>query len=328
MKNTLLATSIAAALVTLTGAATAQSNVVIYGRVDQSIAQQADAVKNREMRPGSGNRLGFRGTEDLGGGLKAVFQIEHRFNADDGTANSIFWAGKALVGIESSFGRFWLGRDENPAYLLAQNPADPWGTDTVAANTTIIKGRIGSQRYNNSLNYAISMSGFSFGAQVAEADGNVPGVDSGSVTGGVATKRPYSLGLGYKAGALQLGLGYENPADADDDWTTVFAAYNFGPARLGAFFGTGTNANAQKHDAWLLSATAPIGSGELRLSYGQLKNKNVSVNPIKDKQLGLGYHYALSKRTTLYTDFTNERRDGMAANLEKNGWDFGIKHNF
>ena len=69
-----------------------------------------------------------------------------------------------------------------------------------------------------------------------------------------------------------------------------------------------------------------LGSGELRLSYGQLKNKDLDV--VADKQLGLGYHHAMSKRTTLYADLTTEKRDNLPANRQSTGWDVGIKHNF
>ena len=119
-----------AALALLGGtAAHAQSSVTVYGRVDLSLAQQADAVKNKEIRNGSGSRLGFRGVEDLGGGLSAVFQIEHRFDADtsaakDAAKNGPFWEGKSIVGLEGGFGRLTLGREDNAAYTLSQLVAD------------------------------------------------------------------------------------------------------------------------------------------------------------------------------------------------------------
>lgn len=296
-----------------TGAA-AQSNVTLYGRVDLSIAQQADAVSNKEVRNGSGSRFGLRGSEDLGDGLKAVFQLEHRFNADTGAQSNAtrFWEGKSIVGLEGGFGRLTLGREENPAYTLSQNAADPWGGDTVASNGNIVAGRIGSTRYSDAVNYRYSGGGFTVGAQMTEGDG--------------LDDRPYSLGLGYAAGALKLGLGFENPGDADDDWLTLSGSYNFGSFELRGLIGNGSNANGQKHAAWLLASTMKLGSAELRLSYGQLKNKDLDV--VADKQLGLGYHHAMSKRTTLYADLTTEKRDDLPANRQSTGWDIGIKHNF
>jgi predicted porin len=76
----------------------------------------------------------------------------------------------------------------------------------------------------------------------------------------------------------------------------------------------------------LLAATTKIGPGELRASYGQLKNTDLDV--VADKQLAFGYHHALSKRTTLYADLISEQRDNMPANRKSTGWDVGVKHNY
>lgn len=321
MKRTRFALApLAIALVAASGQALAESSVTVYGRVDLSLAQQADAVENKEVRNGSGSRLGFRGVEDLGDGLKAVFQIEHRFNADDGTqSKSAFWDGKAIVGIDSAYGRLTLGREENPAYTFGQSAADPWGTDTVASNGSIVSGRIGTTRYSNAVNYRFSTGGFTAAVQFAEADGNAP-------ASGTATERPYSLGAAWSSGPIVLGLGYENPADKQDHWATVNGSYHFGLVKVGAFFGSGRDGNDQKQRAWLVSAMAPIGAGELRASFGELKNRDTDV--IRDRQFALGYHYALSKRTTVYADAIHEGRDGMADGLQATGYDIGIKHNF
>jgi predicted porin len=310
-----------AVLALLAGAAQAQSSVTVYGRVDLSAAQQADAVSNKEIRNGSGSRLGFRGVEDLGGGLRAVFQLEHRFDANTGSQSTArFWEGKSVVGLEGGFGRVLLGREENPAFTFSHVVADPWGFDTVASNGSIANGRIGTTRYSNSVNYRYAANGFGFGAQIAEASANVP-------TGGNADDRPYSLGAGYRSGAWIVGAGFENPADNDDRWATVNASYDFGMAKVGALIGSGKNVAAQKIQAYLVSVTAPVAGGELRGSYGQLKNKDIA-DGVLDKQFALGYHYPLSKRTTVYADVVNERRDNLAAGLKKTGYDLGIKHNF
>ncbi|MBK7614684.1 MAG: porin [Burkholderiales bacterium] len=313
--------AIALAVATLAGGALAQSSVTVYGRLDLALTQQADKVANKEIRTGSGNRLGFRGTDDLGGGLKAVFQIEHRLNPADGSLSAAtrFWDGKALVGLEGSFGRFWMGRDENPAYTYSQSPGDPWGTDTVVANGTIMNGGIGATRYSNTLNYRIAASGLTFAAQLGEAGKNAPAA-------GTAEKRTLSLGVAYGAGPLTLGLGYENPGDADDIWTTLNASYNFGMVKLGAFYGTGKDGLAKKRQSYLLSATAPIAGGELRLSLGQLKNKDTAI--VLDKRTAIGYVYPLSKRTSVYADLVREGRPAMPAANKATGYDFGLKHNF
>jgi len=300
----------AAALALFSVAASAQ--VTLYGRVDLSVGQQADATDNIDLRNGSGSRLGVKGSEDLGGGLKAVFHLQHRFNADTGTAGDRFWEGKSIVGLAGSFGSVTLGREENPAYTLGQTPADPWGGDTVASNGSIVNGRIGSTRYSNTVNYQGAFAGLKVGAQVAEGDG--------------MDDNPYSLGVRYDGGAFEVGLGYENPGQANDAWLTVSGRYDFGGFALMGLVGSGTNTADQKHQAWLLAATAKLGQGELRASFGQLKNKDTDV--VTDEQLGLGYHYKLSKRTTLYADLTHEGRDNLPSDRNATGWDVGIKHNF
>jgi predicted porin len=312
LDKTMQRTLLAAALLSGFASITLAQQVTLYGRVDLSVAQQADAVKNTEIRNGSGSRLGVRGTEDLGGGLKAVFHLEHRFSADTGTAGTRFWDGKSIVGLSGGFGTVTLGRDENPAYTYAQKPGDPWGGDTVASNGSIINGRIGSTRYSNAVNYHVKAGAIQFGAQMTEGDG----LDA----------RPYSLGLNYSTGGLELGLGFENPGNDEDKWLTLLAGYDFGSFGLTGQIGNGTNANGQTHRAWLLGATTKLGAGELRASYGQLKNTDLDV--VADKQFAIGYHYKLSKRTTVYTDLVNEGRDKLPGDRKSTGWDVGIKHNF
>ena len=90
MKKSLLALAVLGAFA---GAASAQSTVTLYGRVDLSFAKNIGS-EDKDIHNGSGSRLGVRGVEDLGGGLKALFQIEHRFNADTGIAG-IWWRSDA-----------------------------------------------------------------------------------------------------------------------------------------------------------------------------------------------------------------------------------------
>jgi predicted porin len=322
-KPRFIAPAFALAAAAAAGGALAQTSVTVYGRVDLSLAQQADAPSNKELRNGSGSRLGFKGVEDLGDGFKAFFHLEHRFNANDGTLSTTrFWEGKSIVGLEHWWGRVAFGREENPAYTFSQGVADPWGLDTVASNGSIVAGRIGSTRYSNTANYRHSIGALAFGAQIAEAAPNVS-------NGASPDKRPYSVGAAYVAGPWTVGVGHENPPDRDDRWTTANVAYDFGVVKVGAFAGSGKNASAQRHRAWLVSATAPVYRGELRASVGQLKNRDLAGGAdVLDEQVALGYFYPLSKRTTLYADIVHEGRDNLPADRQSTGYDIGLKHNF
>lgn len=313
MKKSLLAL---AALTAFAGAASAQSSVTLYGRVDLSVAKNigsdAKAIQN-----GSGSRLGFRGVEDLGGGLSAIFNIEHRFNADtgaDSTGNVRFWNGRSLVGLRGGFGQVVFGREYTTAILGTQLIADPWGWDTVAAQSGITGlGGIAKVRNDSSVTYNIAASGFSFGAQIAEATDTINNFAA----------KPVNFNIGYAAGPLNASFGYEKTGreGAGDEkmWATQIS-YNFGAFKPGFFYGKGTALNGADHKGMMFTVTAPLGAGEFRASYGTLKANDTTVS----KRLAAGYHYSMSKRTTLYVDFAN---DSEAA-TSKSAYDVGIKHNF
>jgi predicted porin len=139
--------------------------------------------------------------------------------------------------------------------------------------------------------------------------------------------RPVNFALSYAAGPLVAGFGYERTgAEAAETakWTTFNLSYNFGSFKLGGLYGTGDTAAGAEHQSYLLTATAPIGAGEFRFSYGQLKNKTADVTAAKG--FGIGYHYSLSKRTTLYGDISRNNADVISGS--QTGYDIGIKHNF
>lgn len=307
MKKTLLALAVLGAFA---GAASAQSSVTLYGRVDLSAAKPI-GTDAKGIQNGSGSRLGFRGVEDLGGGLQAIFNIEHRFNADDGALTNAakFWQGRSIVGLKGSFGQVWMGREYSPGFLKGWLIADPWGYDTVAQLSSN-SGAIGNVRRDNTVNYQFEADGFGVWGQIAEADGN------GN------QKRPVGLALWYGAGPLYVSYGYENPSDSDDIWHYLTGSYNFGAAKLIAGFGTGKNTVDGTHRQYSLSLTAPVGGGEFRIGYAKLENTTLDV--VASSKVGLGYHYPLSKRTTLYADYG---RDSKVLG-PKTGYDFGIKHNF
>ena len=315
MKKSLLAL---AALTAFAGAASAQSSVTLYGRVDLSVAKNLGDDK-KEMQNGSGSRFGVRGVEDLGGGLKALFNIEHRFNADTGAMSdpSRMWGGRSFVGLQGGFGQVVFGREYSTAFLGSQLGADPWGWDTIVArlNPAITGGAIAKVRYDSSATYRISASGFSFAAQIAEATDTLYKVKN----------KPVNFALGYASGPIAVGMGYERTGEEAAEtakWMTIHGSYNLGMVKLGALYGTGDTAAGSEHRSYLLTAVAPMGAGELRASYGRLENKTANVDAAKG--FALGYHYNMSKRTTLYVDVARN----TALSAEKSGYDVGIKHNF
>ncbi len=304
MKKSLLAL---AALTAFAGAASAQSSVTLYGRIDLSLAKNIGS-DNKGLQNGSGSRFGVRGVEDLGGGMSVDFNLEHRYNADTGDSSaSRFWHGRSVVGLKGGFGRISLGREYTPAFLYAQLAVDPWGWDTVAAFTSA-GGGIVKVREDNTVNYQIGGGGFNFWGQIAEGDG--------------MNDRPMGFAVNYSAGPMYLAYGYENPGNNNDVWHYLNANYNFGAFKILAGFGTGKNTANGTHRQYQLGATAPMGAGEFRIAFAQLKNTTLDVTA--SQKFAVGYHYSMSKRTTLYMDVANDSK----AATSKTGYDFGIKHNF
>ena len=330
MKKSLLALAVLGAFA---GVASAQSSVTMYGRVDLSIGKNAGSA-NKVMQNGSGSRLGMRGNEDLGGGMAAFFNIETRFDADTGAAQNFnvtpnptvpgvgtgtanrFWGARSLVGLSGGFGRVSLGREYTVAFLGSQLANDPWGWDTVASGTgTIGITGLGIARVRNdsSLTYNFAASGISFGAQIAEATDTLNSFQ----------KRPMNFSAGYAAGPVALNLGYELTgleAAAKEKLLTVGGMFDMGAVKLGASYAKGTTAANVSRKGYMLTAVAPMGQGEFRAAIG--KRTNGAADDIN--LVALGYHYALSKRTTVYVDFANNSK--LAT--QKAAYDFGLKHNF
>src|SRR5574343_1377129 len=101
MKKSLIALAVLGAFA---GVASAQSSVTIYGKLNIE-AGKAIGSEDKTLMDVAGSRLGFKGVEDLGGGLAATFGIEHRFNPQDGNSNSTrFWNGYSKVGVKGAFG--------------------------------------------------------------------------------------------------------------------------------------------------------------------------------------------------------------------------------
>lgn len=312
MRNKTHALVAMATLALLATGAQAQSNVTVYGKLDLGYGKPIGTDVN-QMLDAAGSRLGFRGTEDLGGGLKALFGIEHRFNPDTGLPAAIFWHGYSTVGLSGAFGRVNLGRQYTPAFSLIQNQIDPWGGDTIAQlrDVGMRIGGVGKVRVAKSIRYDWGGSGFNVAASIAQAE------QAGSAAG---PDRPISIAANYANGPFFVGAGYEDPANEHDDQWSVGARYALGPVELSAGYAWGNTAADKDTKGFLVGALWRVGTGEVMAGYANHKVDGKTLN----SKASVGYHHWLSKRTKLYADIS---RDGKAAS-EKSGWDLGIQHNF
>jgi len=316
MKKTLIALAAVAA----TGAAFAQSSVTIYGKVDVSLEKVTGSTAT--MGDIHGSRLGFRGAEDLGGGLQAKFQIEHRFRPDTGAdntfnaggtnpttgvvtpASSTMWNGMSTVGLAGSFGEVRLGRYYSALFLGANNKPDPFGGDGQGAlrgigmQTTTLPGYI---RTANVIHYSGSFSG----VNVAFSTGLKEG----------AAKAQNSVAVGYANGPLDVGVGTEKGVPGT--LTNAYATYDLGNAKTAA---------GVKTEGLLFGATIPAGPGKVQVGLARAKNKTSGLTT--DSKLGLGYIYPLSKRTALETTYGRNSKRLTADGKKVSGLDFTVHHNF
>jgi predicted porin len=325
MKKSLLALAV---LSVFAGAASAQSSVTIYGSLDQAVTRgnggtAANAGANGTskawiLKQSNGSRLGFRGNEDMGGGLSAQFQIEHRFTPDDGLANATFWNGRSYVQLSSATaGRVYLGRDYSPAFWPAVK-TDPFGWDGVGQLGTPMWGNYlttSGVRVNNTVGYkSPNMSGLTVQAAVG--------------LGEAATSRANGFNVEYSAGPIYAGLGYEKlakgPAATDGNMVVNLGfTYDLGFVKPMLYFASAKTGGGTVTNKFIsLGVSAPIGGGTLKAAYGRLDPAGGNNTQSK---LGLGFDYALSKRTNLYADVGFGREDGMTNNT---AYAVGVKHTF
>ncbi len=321
MKRTLLAT----ALVALgASSAFAQSSVTIYGRLNVTAeAQNSNDVKTKVLN-NNASRIGFRGTEDLGGGLKAGFVLEHGFNPDTGTPAASFWGRQSEVNLGGGFGLVRLGTFTSEAYYATSDYIGMHNHET-GSSSDALYAYIG--RNTNKIAYRTpSLGGATIEAAVSAGEG-----------GGRA--RNYDVAVNYGAGPLHIGVGYEK-AGGNAKQVAVSALYEMGSLAFGAMVqrdtdgiaaGLGNRTNFRGSVAYI------FGANELHLNvgkagdYSKLKNSDAL-------QYTAGYNYNLSKRTKVYGYYTaiNDSKVGLyTGGARANGKDgefsslaAGVRHNF
>lgn len=314
------------------GGAWAQSSLTIYGLVDAGFARMNDGgsisvfsgagtLGSSSLKPGWPNRLGFRGSEDLGGGLAAFFHLEHRFNVDDGNAQTPYWTGRSVVGLAGkSWGEVALGRDYLPAFWPAL-ALDPWSWSTVGQMGSIYTwARYGGADVPPRNNNMISYKSPSFGGLAGQLSYTLAEGDAtrGSALGGNLI---YNKGPVYAA----LAFDHRNHAAAggsDARLLLLAGAYDFGVVRPRVIYSRARSLTGVDTASLVLAATVPVGSGRFLVGASRLRVDGADNDATK---IGLGYHHDLSKRTMLYVDLASAKLQGASRST---GFDLGIRHTF
>ncbi|MCW5256713.1 porin [Verminephrobacter aporrectodeae subsp. tuberculatae] len=296
----------------LIGLACAQSKWDLFGVIDLNLRKVENGnLSAVSMGQGTVNasRLGFRGEEDLGGGLKTAFWLEHGFNPDTGSALSAtqFWNRRSTLSLLSNLGEVRLGHDNTPGYwnLIVFDPFGGGGVGSVinalnagAFSTPLNSGATTISRSDNGVGYFLP-SGL----------GGVYGHLQLTAAEGVAGAKHTGARLGYAAGPINIAASYGNTKIAnskDFDIYSIGAAWSFNRLKLIAQYidmKTGMvsryRADGGQHTA-LVGATVQVGAGQIKAAYTEGRG-NGYYDTLRTKQLALGYVHNLSRRTALYT---------------------------
>lgn len=346
MKKSLLAL---AALTAFAGAASAQSSVTLFGIVDAGVARLSAGGKSVTGMTNSGynsSRLGFRGVEDLGGGLQAGFWIEGQLTNDDGNAAGMNWQRRSTVSLMGGFGEIRLGRDYT-THFWNTTVYDPFGTNGVgSANTFGMLGAANANvstavRSNNAISYFTpNLGGFS--AQLQYAFGE-------QVSGGVKTNNFMGFRLGYAAGPISVHGAYGKTEGATD--AADHKAMNFGGSFDMGFMKASLMVAQEKNGAGLKviaiepGIMVPVGAGVIRASFARHDQKGGTAawNDNDWDKIAVGYLHNLSKRTTVYATYARIANDGTQTKTVANnglggvtaspggnssGIEFGVRHAF
>ncbi|MCY7305508.1 MAG: porin [Rhodoferax sp.] len=353
MKKTL----VAVAALAFIGAASAQSTVTLFGSIDASVGKNqlkqtgvfpgavaSDVGPNVNSGTQNGSRWGMRGTEDLGGGMSAIFNLTSGFNVDTGFSaqGGRLFGREAWVGLKGGFGQVTLGRQVT---ILANGPwaiTGGYANYDAWANTTF-NGGFGNAgsiahdavRKDNSLQYVTPAFGGFTGTFMW-----APGENG--IVNGANNSNYYSLGLGYVAGPLNVQFGYEtdkvlnvaaltpSPVGRNQNQVALAATYNLGVATIGASIQRASLANFDDR-GYALSVSAPLGPVTLDIEYAREKTDNPAGAQISEaKALNLRVNYPLSKRTKFYALLSDGKSttNVVGAKQDLSRYQVGVRHVF
>lgn len=333
-RNT-LACALAAIAGLSTSAAFAQSDVTIYGRMDLGLKFQSGektaGKSTTAMDSGTYSGIGFKGHEDLGGGLKAFFHMEHRIDASTGAAKDkdTFFNDISVLGLSGDFGTVRMGRSDNTLDIAAD--PDAFGGDYVGGRGNRRAGA--DEKWNNGVMYFTpELYGFQVVAGAAFAEGahfTQLGIQA------AREKNPFGLTVLYKNGDLTSSLGYMQRANQDKAFGGS-ATYDFGVAKtfltVAHNDGKGNGGEIDKEidgkrTTYDFGVAVPVGAaGSVRAKYNLDRRQITPASDVtKTHNFGLGYLHHLSKRTHLYVTGGLEKSHGKN---DIRAMDMGVVHNF
>ena len=341
----------------LCSGAWAQSSVTLFGGLDlggRHVSNSAGSMNTMQSGNNYTSRIGLRGVEDLGGGMKASFWLESTVNGTSGAtgAGNSFWDRRSTVSLSGAFGELRLGRDYTPMFRAFAS-TDVFGYVGVAGMGTLysagaaapVKDAFGTgatsiARVNSAVQYYTpnTLGGFYFNGMYAK-----PGF--GSIAGEFDF---WGARAGYASGPIDVsvygGATKIKPADKSFQLYGVAAAYKLGDAQLQGGL-TQMKYLQAKQTNQTLGVDWAIGVGQVRATYHRIKQAGLSSGGAAlggdgANVFGIGYVYNLSKRTAVYgtAAFTGNKGkaqftlpggpSGNAPGTSARGYEVGLRHIF
>lgn len=315
-----------AALVSLSALSAHAQPVEIYGLIGVyagSIKRSGESDSVRVLNSGGlqTSYIGFRGSEDLGGGTKAIFALESFFRADTGEqgrnqADPLF-SRNAWVGLEGNLGRLTVGRQTNPTYAAASQ-LSPFGNSVVFSPLTLHSfvaaygsNIVGDTVWNNGIQYASKeISGFR--GAVLYGLGEVAGTDGVANLGLHATFRRGKLFTAFSAQRVRFNVSV--PLAEQQEALLAGAAYDFGKVKV---FGSTSHTRidgGRKTRLYDVGLSIPVSApGSIML---ELARSDIEMPGIPDAHRttsSLGYDYRLSKRSDVYVVYSSDKRSSAGS---------------
>ena len=338
-----------------TSAAMAQSSVNVYGRINTTVESQKTGDTSTSVMNSNSSYLGFRGTEDLGNGLKAGFQLEGNFGSDNGSGYN--FQRHSEVNLSGSFGTVRLGNFYVGSYLATADYISMHNHDTGTSADALYAYVFpsGNQISYRSPDFGGVTAEFNYGfgekgQRAGDSAVGLPGVSLASTPIGTAKvtgehKGAFDAALNYNNGLLGLGLGYTQAKteaatfDLKEQQLGLRASYTINSLTLGAYYQyykADADVVDTKRHAYRLAAMYTLGASEFHANVGRAQSYKGDLDGSKTSatQWTLGYNYNLSKRTKVYGYFTKiNNGDDAIYNVNNAGDNFrsiavGVRHLF
>ncbi len=339
---------VAVAVMAVSGMASAQSTVTIYGLIDAYFGSVKSGTLTQTVVNSGGlqsSRFGFKGTEDLGGGLKANFVLEAGFNVDTGAsraydnpytaaATQAMFGRQAFVGLSGGFGEVKLGKMWTPFDEVKGSGAAGFDANVFAPATNVWSSNSYSDLPGNAIYYSTpNFSGFSAAVMHSFGENKTATVGAGSIS---------SMNVAYSAGPLAAALSYQTQkatgAVAATKFTQLNGSYDLGVVKLLGAYGTTKNQSSpvttlaqEKTKEYQLGLDFPVSS-TFTLSGGYARSKGTraaGASELKRTGYGIAGLYAMSKRTNLYAGYQNAKETAAGlADRKDSTVGVGVRHTF